>query len=92
MRLQIGSLYCRFRCWSAYVDGKCRHRTANGNSSELKLFNSLGSLVATFLEVAAVDLDLLEIDCLSFESLLGRGPVHQCLVKLFQRVDFKLRH
>ena len=46
--------------------------------------------MTTFFEVAAIDFDLLEVNRLPFESLLGCGPIHQSLVKLFQRVDFKL--
>ena len=46
--------------------------------------------MATLLEVAAIDLDLLEVNRLPLESLLGCGPIHQSLVKLLQRVNFKL--
>ena len=56
----------------------------------MKLLDGLGCLMAALFEVAAVDFDLLEVDCLPFESLLGCGPVHQSLIKLFQGVNFKL--
>ena len=56
----------------------------------MKLFYGLGCLMAALFEVAAVDFDLLEVNSLPFESLLGCGPVHQSLVKLFQGVNFKL--
>lgn len=48
--------------------------------------------MATLLEVAAVDLDLLKMNCLSLETLLCCGPVHQGLIKLFQRVNLELSH
>jgi len=58
----------------------------------LQLLDGLGGLMAALVEVAAVDLDLLQVDSLAFERLLSCGPVHQCLVKLFEGVDLKLVH
>ena len=46
--------------------------------------------MTTLFEVAAIDFDLLEVNSLPFKSLLGCGSIHQCLVQLFQRVNFKL--
>ena len=79
-----------FCCWSANIEGKRGNWVVYGSSSELKLFYGLGCLMAALFEVAAVDFDLLEVNSLPFESLLGCGPVHQSLVKLFQGVNFKL--
>ena len=56
----------------------------------MKLFDGLSCLVAALFEVAAVDFDLLQVNRLALESLLGCGPVHQSLVKLLQGVNFKL--
>ena len=56
----------------------------------MKLFDRLGCLVATLFEVAAIDFYLLKVNRLPLKSLLGCGPIHQSLIKLFQRVYFKL--
>ena len=42
----------------------------------MQLLDGLGGLMTALFEVAAVDLDLLEVDSLAFERLLCRGPVH----------------
>ena len=52
---------------------------------------SLHSLLASLLKVAAVDLELLlHVQSFALESHLGGGAVHQSLVKLLQRVNGEL--